>query len=382
MSLRKRGQRYVVDYYPHGRKGKRKRISLPVGISDELAQKVHDEIMQMNQEEKNPGSTGDGTIEEHLEQYLSWYEVHRSRTTCRDIRSIHKNHFSKYFGPVLAENIGLQHIESYKRIRKEQGVSNRTINKELNYFSGFLRWCEDQGIIRQRQFRIRPLPYKRPLPAVLTFEEAMGIVNAAEPFYQALFLALFSMGLRLQEGCRLKWSDVDMAGGRLKVIQKGGGEKVLPLNRPFVAAIQAMKTFGEGSKKIAPALGPFGRWPAENTDGYIFLNPRTGKPIQDIRRPLARAVKKAGIIKHVNPHLFRHSIATYLVGRNIDLMLISKYLGHRQVSTTQFYTHVTPEHLKGVVTGGLLNYIANNIDDLEKKCDYIDAEVIEDNTSI
>ncbi len=80
--------------------------------------------------------------------------------------------------------------------------------------------------------------------------------------------------------------------------------------------------------------------------GYIFVSKRNGQPIRDIRKAIARAKRKAGITKKIYPHLLRHSFATHLLGKNVNLRTIQQFLGHSQVGTTEWYTHVTQGHLQ------------------------------------
>lgn len=79
---------------------------------------------------------------------------------------------------------------------------------------------------------------------------------------------------------------------------------------------------------------------------HIFVSRRTGRPIVNIRKAIQSACNRAGIVKHVNPHLFRHSFATHLLGNGINLRTIQKMLGHKDIDTTEWYTHVALDHLR------------------------------------
>jgi integrase/recombinase XerD len=81
-------------------------------------------------------------------------------------------------------------------------------------------------------------------------------------------------------------------------------------------------------------------------EDYLFANPRNGKSILDVRGAITRICKAAGVAKKVTPHLFRHSIATHLMGVDVKLQMIRQYLGHAQIATTEFYTHVDLGHLR------------------------------------
>jgi len=213
-------------------------------------------------------------------------------------------------------------------MRKAEGVTNRTINKEMDYYSGFRKWCRKKYNIPAPAERTERLPYKRPLPQILSIKEVVQIWDAAEPFYQAFFGGLFTVGLRIDEVRQIQRKDIDFKNRLVRVIQKGGSYKILPLNDWFVKSLIKINVH-----KMQP-------------DDYIFLNRSTGRPIQRITKALQRACKTAGIKKHVTPHLFRHSVATFLMGKNINMSLIQKYMGHAKINTTEWYTHVAVENLR------------------------------------
>ena len=326
MSVKYQKDHYVVDYRPDGRYGKRVRRHLPVAIQAEdealLTERLIKESVTSRKKEDVPLTNE--TVSELFIKYLDWYETNRSQTTYKDLLSTQK-HIDKVLGKEKVEKVNINSIELYKRMRmadRPQPV-NRTINKEIAYFSGFLRWANKRGYITARQFKIESLPYKRPIPIVLSVDEVFQILASAEPFYRSFFVFLYSLGLRKSEARMLQWKDIDREMNTVTMKQKGGGFKRLPLNAVVISAIDELT---EGK--------------CMNQDEYVFLNKKTGFPILNIRKALGRAVKAAGIKKKVYPHLFRHSIATHLLAKNINMRVIQKYLGHTRIATTEFYTHV------------------------------------------
>jgi len=321
--------RLTIDYYPNGRNGKRVRLRLPQNVTDiEYAKEIESELKAVAKEKAGRKIPSVSTVDDLFDDYLNWYELHRAKTTLYDLRNVYNQSIYPTLGKEKIEALCDAHISLYQRLRIGQGVSNRTINKELNYFSGFLRWCKDKKKLKISLDKIEHLPYKRPTPIVLSVSEVVRIVEAAEPIYKAFFLCLYTLGLRLSEARTLKWSNIDFDGRRLQVIQKGGSYKVLPINEWLYNALYAYKGDSPDSSE------------------YVFFNKVTGKPIYGVRKALARAVKKAKVGKRVYAHLFRHSIATYMMGKNINMRIIQGYLGHAQVGTTEFYTHVDGENLR------------------------------------
>lgn len=343
----------MVDYRPNGRYGKRVRLKLPGSVqTEEAAQSVEDLLKDAAQKEraekKTPQHYPDATIRDLFEQYLSWFSTNREKATYKDVSSVYYNHIEPILGDYIAEDFNNNHIEIYKKLRidapaksrlkkgTKKTVSKRTVSKELAYISSFLRWAADKGHITRRQFTIDKLKTSRPIPIILTIDEVKRIMAAAEPFWRAYFLFLYTMGLRRNEARMLKWSDIDTQNMTARVIRKGNRMTVIPVNQIVLRALNEV--------------------PKVDGSPYIFTNPHTKKPIVNPTTALRRAAKKAKVNKHVNPHLFRHSIATHMLGRQIDLRSVQGYLGHTRIGTTEWYTHLEIEHLTNAANVVLAEY--------------------------
>jgi len=331
MAVHLKNGRWVIDYRPHGRYGKRVRLKLPESVTG-MDQAVEIErslkAARRSRREEIP-TPQDSTVDDLFPEYLAWYRLRRSPRTVEDLEYTHKRHISRILGGEPLSGLGISHVTLYQTMRKIDGVANRTINKELDYLSGFLRWCRDTHMILCEVPRDR-LPAKRPIPIVLTAGEVSRIVEAAEPIYRAFFLCLYATALRKAEARMLKWRDIDRENMSVRVIQKGGSFKMLPVPEILAGALEGVPRHGEDV----------------NPEGYIFFNRATGKPIYDVRDAIRRACQKAGVVKKVTPHLFRHSVATHMMERKINLRIIQLFLGHTAISTTQWYTHVGAESLR------------------------------------
>lgn len=344
MSFRYKSGRYRVTYYPKGAKGDAAYCSMPAHIQDdEAAQFWHDEFVDRDQSPTGPAHQ----VAETWALYLTWYGQHRAPSTLRDIRMAGE-HFIKFFGREMVENINERHVSLYKSLRPENiksrsgKLTNRTINKELAYFSGFIKWCRRNHGIQTQTFPIDRLPYKRPLPDVLTVEEIQKFITSADPFYRAIFLCLYTQGLRINEARNIRIRDIDQESMTTVVTQKGGGQKILPIGPALWSALT----------EIVPPER------FKTPDYFVFGRGKLNKPFFDIRKAIARTCLKAKIVKPVTPHLLRHSIATHLMSQGVNLRLIQKFLGHSQLSTVQFYTHVSMEDLKevGDVISGFVDH--------------------------
>ena len=356
MSLEYRHNRWYIVYRPDGRYGKKKRFPIPIEFQTRAAaQKNHDEFIQewkaAQGNSSEPRAITGLTIGQLWVEYLPWSIIHHTETTHLDIQYAGRR-IIKHIGQYDAEGIGPHHCLIYQRMRiAEAGRAiNRAINKELAYLAGFVKWAGRNGYITPRKLQSDPLPYKRPLPQILTVDEIKAILQAAEPFYRTLFLCLYSVGLRSVEARNLKWKDVNFERGVINMIQKGGSTKSLPVGPALLSSL----------KKIAP---PAETLEACRGDLPVFQHPATqygnpGKAVKNLRPALLRACQKAGVTKRVTPHLLRHSFATHLVDAGVNLRVVQELLGHSDIRNTQIYTHVSMETMRAaqsLISKGLKN---------------------------
>jgi integrase/recombinase XerD len=183
----------------------------------------------------------------------------------------------------------------------------------------------------------------RQLPHPLTVDETRRLLEAPDPGTpaglrdRAILELLYGAGLRISELTALDVDDLDLDGGAVRVMGKGGKEREVPLGRFAREAVDAYLTRGR------PALA------APTSRGALFLNARGGRLTrQSGNRLLAAHVRTAGIESRVTPHSLRHSFATHLLEGGADVRVVQELLGHASVATTQIYTLVTEEHLREV----------------------------------
>jgi integrase/recombinase XerD len=185
----------------------------------------------------------------------------------------------------------------------------------------------------------RPRRLPRPLPVddVARLLEAPDPSSAAGSRDRAILELLYGSGLRISELVGLDVDDVDLDEGSVRVLGKGGKERVVPLGRYAREAIEAYLT------RWRPELANAG------SRGALFLNLRGGRITrQSCARSLAGHVRAAGIDRPVSLHTLRHSFATHLLEGGADVRVVQELLGHASVATTQIYTLVTEEHLREV----------------------------------
>jgi integrase/recombinase XerC len=145
---------------------------------------------------------------------------------------------------------------------------------------------------------------------------------------------LYAAGLRVSELVALDQDDLDLHAKVVRVLGKGGKERMVPFGKQ---AEMALRRWLEQS----------GRLRAKSSDaGALFLNLRGGRLTdRSVRRILDRRLREAAIHARLSPHVLRHSFATHLLGAGADLRAIQELLGHESLSTTQRYTHVSMDSL-------------------------------------
>ncbi len=181
------------------------------------------------------------------------------------------------------------------------------------------------------------------LPQVLNYAEVQQLLAAprgTEPTAlrdRALLEVMYACGLRASETIGLDVSDVDMREGFLRARGKGSKERMVPLGRQAITAIDAYVR--KGRPKLV----------GDRHEPKLFLNFRGG-PLtrQGLYKIVQRHAREAGLSGRMSPHTLRHSFATHLLAGGCDLRAVQEMLGHADISTTQMYTHLSGEQLKDV----------------------------------
>ncbi|GAB4940536.1 site-specific tyrosine recombinase XerD [Mycobacterium avium subsp. hominissuis] len=214
---------------------------------------------------------------------------------------------------------------------------------------GLHRFLAAEGLAELDVARaVRPPTPGRRLPKSLTIDQVLALLEAAGgespadgPLTlrnRALLELLYSTGARISEAVGLDVDDVDTQARSVLLRGKGGKERLVPIGRPAVAALDAYLVRGRSE------LARRGRGtPA------IFLNVRGGRlSRQSAWQVLQDAAERAGITSGVSPHMLRHSFATHLLEGGADVRVVQELLGHASVTTTQIYTMVTVHALREV----------------------------------
>ncbi len=241
--------------------------------------------------------------------------------------------FARYFGK-SPDKLDQEHLRQYQlHLLNDCKLTVETIVGRIAALRFFF------VKVLRRPYREIDLVYpKRPerLPVILSEEEVARLIESASTSYhRVILMTLYGTGLRREELCRLKVTDVDSQRMVIHVRQgKGNKDRDVTL-----------------SPRLLEVLRAYWKWRKPKT--FLFPSPyrsRTERPIDSktVWHAVRKAAQRAGIKKKVSPHLLRHSWATHLLERGTDLKTIQILLGHFDLEATTIYLHLSQRHLQSV----------------------------------
>lgn len=217
---------------------------------------------------------------------------------------------------------------------KRKNSAKRTIIRKISTIRSFFKF-----LFRDRYVKLNPaqnmfMPkLDRKLPVFLDTKKVVMLVTSPELNDilglrdRALLEVLYSTGIRVSELVGINIEDMDLVSGTIKVRGKGKKERMTLLGR-------------EAEKALANYMKEREKFFA-NTQGALFLNKnRTRLSARSVRRIIDKYVRKCSIEEKISPHSIRHSFATHLLNNGADLRSVQELLGHKNLSTTQIYTHL------------------------------------------
>jgi len=235
--------------------------------------------------------------------------------------------------------ISREDLTEYLWHRKSAGMQPASIGRYMATLRAFYRFLVAEEKITADPAALLRSPRKAErLPRYLTIEEvsrlmtSVGASKARQLRLRAMLELMYAAGLRVSELTGARLDAIDLKVGYVRVLGKGGKERVVPIGERARLAIQ----------------------------GYLDRRPETAASVRtlfvsDRKRPMStvqfwrlirQAARQAGIHKPVTPHVLRHSFASHLVQNGADLRAVQEMLGHASIATTQIYTHVSQSHLQ------------------------------------
>lgn len=230
-------------------------------------------------------------------------------------------------------------LRSFLANQQTRGYARTTVARRSACLRAFFHFLTDTGLIDSDPSTTLTFPVKgRKLPRFLSEQEAEALVegpgedSVLATRDRAIIEVLYATGMRVGELCGLRLADVDLDAGVIRVVGKGDRERVVLAGDPAIYAL------GKYLEHARPALAS-----VKCYDGDVVFLGERGSPIdpRQVRRIVDRQARAVVGGEGMSPHTLRHTFATHLLARGADLRSVQELLGHKNVATTQVYTHLT-----------------------------------------
>lgn len=263
-------------------------------------------------------------------RYVSWLED----AGLKDLRDVKATHLEAYVSDLRTGTHG------------GTPLAASSAGRALVVARGLHRFAAAEGIVDlDVAADVAPPAKAEHLPDTLSVDEVAALLDSvpsgdvATPVDlrdKALLELLYGTGARITEALDLAVDDVTDVDGVLRLVGKGNKQRLVPVGSVALAALEAYLV------RARPVL-------SQGKTAALFLNTRGGALSRQSAWGIVRgAAQRAGIKQKISPHTLRHSYATHLLAGGADVRTVQELLGHSSVTTTQIYTHVSPESLKEV----------------------------------
>lgn len=278
----------------------------------------------------------DGSFSAQADEFLKSYSKQRKKSWPRDEISI--ENLKDFFGGMTLADITSRDVERYmakrsadqdKRV-KQPGketptISHSTINRELACLKTMLEKAVEWGKLKENSAKkVKKFREEKKSERILTADEKEKLMAEASPELRPILTIALNTGMRKGEILNLRWSDVDLVKGYILISRTKSGEpRKVPMNHHVLGVLGGMKQRGE----------------------YVFEGERSGAPITDVKTSFCGACRRSKV-KGLRFHDLRHTAATMMVEAGIDLVTVSRILGHSSIQMTMRYAHPTPKNMR------------------------------------
>ena len=297
-------------------------------------QTLVEDFLQYLRHERGQAEPTQKTYAALLGKFTAW----AGRNALTDWKQVELKHLMSFLQHERERNLANEPKESTKRL------SSESVYLEIAALRAFYRFAENEKLLPLNVAENLSLPrrWKR-LPKALTNSEIEKLLAPEAPATpqtlcdQAVLELAYASGLRLSELRNLRLEQLHLEAGFINVIGKGNKERVVPVGRQAVEALN--RYIESGRPKLITPKSP----------ANVFLTKR-GTPFASVTlwKRIKDCVKRAGVERNITPHMLRHSFATHLLEHGADLRVIQELLGHASIGTTEVYTHVTGNRLRDI----------------------------------
>ena len=263
----------------------------------------------------------DNTIDSYEDDILEYFEY--LKRECLDVYKV------KYGD--------IRFLLDYYNSKKNKSTS---IRRKISSIKGFYKYLCRIEKVNDNPFLYVTLPKtEKKLPQYLNYNEMVEIFDVIDTSNllglrnRLIMELLYATGIRVSELVNIKIDDIDISNRSIVVNGKGDKTRIVFFNR---ITQKILRDYIEDSSEI-------------RKENYLIINWH-GFHIttRGIRLIMEKIINDTSIVKHVHPHIIRHTFATHLLNNGCDLLTVQELLGHSSISTTGIYTHVTTEHIKDV----------------------------------
>jgi integrase/recombinase XerD len=297
-------------------------------------QHLVEDFLQYLRHERGQAEHTQKTYAALLNKFITWAQKHG----LNDWKAVELKHLMSFLQHERERPLADEPLESTKRL------SSESVYLEIAALRALYRYAEAEKLVPVNVAENLSLPrrWKR-LPKALSNEEIGKLLTPELPEAperlcdQAVLELGYASGLRLAELCHLRLEQMHLEAGFINVIGKGNKERVVPVGKTAIAALN--RYLEAGRPKLVTPKSP----------ATVFLT-RRGTPFATVTMWLRikKRVGRAGVARNITPHMLRHSFATHLLEHGADLRVIQELLGHANISTTEVYTHVTGNRLRDI----------------------------------
>jgi len=267
-------------------------------------------------------------FDEFAREFLEIYSRKKKLSWSRDETSI--AHLSEYFKTCPLSEIAPDMIERYMAERTE-AVSPATVNRELSCLKTIFSKAVEWGKIEQNPTaKVKKFREPKGREVYLSDDEIRRLIAAATPAARAIFTVALGTGMRKGEILGLKWENVKFRDGYIFIPDsetKSGKSRHIPISGAVAAVLKAIPREAD----------------------YVFYNRAKKNRVKDVKTAFRAAIRRAGLDSGIRFHDLRHSAASKMVREGVDLVTVSKILGHSSIQMTMRYAHPSPENLKRAV---------------------------------
>jgi integrase/recombinase XerD len=297
-------------------------------------QNLVEDFLQFLRHERGQSDNTAKTYAALLGKFIAWAETQ----SLTDWKQVELKHLMAFLLHERKRPLADEPKASTKRL------SSESVYLEIAALRAFYKFAENEKILPLNIAEHLSLPrrWKR-LPKALSNQEIDKLLKPQAPVTpenlcdQAILELAYASGLRLSELKDLRLEQLHLDAGFLNVIGKGNKERVVPVGRQAVAALNHF--IETGRPKLVTPKSP----------ANVFLTQR-GTPFAAVTlwKHIKQRVRHAGVERNITPHMLRHSFATHLLEHGADLRVIQELLGHASIGTTEIYTHVAGSRLREV----------------------------------